>query len=168
MSGWIALLTDLGYGVESAPADFSEIYGHWRTLPADARPNLYLNGLSLGALNSDLSYDLYQIVTDPFQCALWVGPPFNSPTWGDVTRNRNPDSSAWLPSYRNGSAVRFMNQTGLTSDIKEPWGDFRILYLQHASDAVAFFDPNVTSCRPAWLAPPRRPESHPAFTGYRW
>jgi uncharacterized membrane protein len=163
LASWIALLTDPEYGVETARAVFSEIYGHWRTLPADARPDLYLNGLSLGALNSDLSHDLHQIVTDPFQGALWVGPPFNSPTWGDVTRNRNPASPAWLPSYRDGSAVRFMNQTGLTSDIEEPWGDFRLLYLQHASDAVVFFEPNATWRRPDWMAAPRGPDVAPGF-----
>jgi uncharacterized membrane protein len=163
LASWIALMTDPEYGVETARAVFFEIYGHWRTLPADARPDLYLNGLSLGALNSDVSHDLHQIVTDPFQGALWVGPPFNSPTWGDVTRNRNPASPAWLPSYRDGSAVRFMNQTGLTSDIEESWGDFRLLYLQHASDAVVFFDPRATWRRPAWMAPPRGPDVAPGF-----
>lgn len=163
LASWIALLTNPEYGVETARAVFSAVYDHWRDLPSDARPALYLNGLSLGSLNSDQSHDLHQVVGDPFHGALWVGPPFSSPTWLEVTRNRNPGSPAWLPSYRDGSAVRFMNQTGLTSDIAAPWGRFRILYLQHASDAVVFFDPRATWRRPRWMAGPRGPDVSPGF-----
>ena len=163
LASWIALLTDPEYGVETARAVFSAVYDHWRELPEDARPQLYLNGLSLGSLNSDQSHDLHQVVGDPFNGALWIGPPFNSPTWRDVTRTRNPGSPAWLPSYRDGSAVRFMNQTGLRSEVVAPWGRFRILYLQHASDAVVFFDPRATWRRPAWMAAPRGPDVSPGF-----
>lgn len=158
VASWIALLTDPEYGTETARAVFSAVYDHWRRLPVADRPALYLNGLSLGALNSDLSHDLYQVVGDPFNGALWVGPPFSSPTWLEVTRNRNPGSPAWLPNYRDGSAVWFMNQTGLTSDVVVPWGGFRILYLQHASDAVVFFDPRATWRRPPWMSPSRGPD----------
>ncbi len=165
LASWIALLTDPEYGVETARAVFSAVYDHWRELPTDARPALYLNGLSLGSLNSDQSHDLHQVVGDPFNGALWVGAPFSSPTWLEVTRNRNPGSPAWLPSYRDGSAVRFMNQTGLKSDYTTSWGRFRILYLQHASDAVVFFDPRATWRRPAWMATPRGPDVSP---GFRW
>lgn len=163
LASWIALLTDPGYGVETARAVFAAVHDHWRALPVDERPALYLNGLSLGSFNSDQSHDLHQVVADPFNGALWVGPPFGSPTWREVTQNRNPGSPAWLPSYRDGSAVRFMNQTGLTSDITAPWGTFRILYLQHASDAVVFFEPGATWRRPAWLSQPRGPDVSPRF-----
>lgn len=163
LASWIALLTAPEYGVETARAVFSAVYEHWRALPADTRPALYLNGLSLGSLNSDLSHDLHQVVGDPFNGALWVGPPFSSPTWREVTRTRNPGSPAWLPSFRDGSAVRFMNQTGLTSDASADWGRFRILYLQHASDAVVFFDPRATWRRPAWMTVPRGPDVSPGF-----
>lgn len=161
VASWLALLTDPGYGVETARAVFAAVYGHWRTLPRDTRPALYLNGLSLGALNSELSHDLHQVVGDPFNGALWVGPPFNSPTWTEVTRNRNPGTPAWLPTYRDGSAVRFMNQTGRTSDATAPWGNFRILYLQHASDAVTFFDPRAAWRRPEWMSGQRGPDVSP-------
>ncbi|MGY6411630.1 MAG: alpha/beta hydrolase [Alkalilacustris sp.] len=165
VASWIALLFDMEYGVETARAVFAAVYGHWRELPAEERPALYLNGLSLGSLNSDLSHDLHQVVGDPFDGALWVGPPFGSPTWGEVTRSRNPGSPFWLPSYRDGSAVRFRNQTGLTSDVTAPWGGFRILYLQHASDAVTFFDPQAAWRRPAWMEDPRGPDVSEQF---RW
>ncbi|MGL4414899.1 alpha/beta hydrolase [Roseinatronobacter monicus] len=163
VASWLALLSDPEYGVETAREVFAAVYGHWRTLPPETRPALYLNGLSLGALNSELSHNLHDVVGDPFDGALWVGPPFNSPTWTEVTRNRNSGTPAWLPAYGDGSAVRFMNQTGLISNSTEPWGRFRILYMQHASDAVTFFDPRSAWRRPDWMDAPRGPDVSPDF-----
>ncbi len=165
VASWLALLTDPEYGVETARAVFAEVYGYWSTLPPETRPALYLNGLSLGALNSELSHDLHQVVGDPFNGALWAGPPFNSPTWNEVRRNRNPGTPAWLPAYRDGSAVRVINQRGWTSGMAAPWGGFRILYLQHASDAVTFFDPRAIWRRPDWMTGPRGPDVSPDL---RW
>jgi len=42
------------------------VYDHLRTLPPESRPRLFLNGLSLGALNPDLSFDLFDLIDDPF------------------------------------------------------------------------------------------------------
>jgi uncharacterized membrane protein len=164
LASWIALLADPDYGVETARAVFAAVYGHWRSLPRDARPRLYLHGLSLGALNSDLSHDLYQVVGDPYDGALWSGPPFASPTWGQVTRTRNAGSPAWLPVYRDGSAIRFTSQTNMLDEAEAPWGGFRIIYLQYASDAVVFFDPRALWRRPDWLEGARGPDVSADFT----
>lgn len=165
LASWIALLADPDYGVETARAVFSAVYGHWRSLPEDSRPRLYLHGLSLGALNSDLSHDLFQVVGAPYDGALWAGPPFNSPTWREVTRSRNPGSPAWLPAYRDGSAIRFTGQSNSLDRAEAPWGSFRIVYLQYASDAVVFYDPRALWRRPAWMEHPRGPDVSPDF---RW
>lgn len=79
LASWLALLAAPDYGVETARAVFAAIYQHWRSLPRDARPRLYLQGLSLGALNSDLSHDLHQVIGDPYHGALWAGPPVCQP-----------------------------------------------------------------------------------------
>lgn len=165
VASWLALLTDPEYGVETARAVFATVYDHWRSLPREARPRLYLTGLSLGALNSELSHDLHQVVGEPYDGALWIGPPFNSPTWSEVTRNRNPETPAWLPAYRDGRAVRFMNQAGRTTSAAASWGRFRILYLQYPSDAVTFFDPRAAWRPPHWMAGPRAPDVSPDL---RW
>ncbi|QYK42148.1 MAG: alpha/beta-hydrolase family protein [Paracoccaceae bacterium] len=161
LASWIALLADPDYGVETARAVFSAVYGHWRDLPRDSRPRLYLHGLSLGALNTDLSHDLVQVISDPYDGALLSGPPFNSPGWLAATRARNPGSPAWLPTFRDGSVIRFTAQENRLGDAAAPWGSFRIVYLQYASDAVVFFDPGAIWRPPAWLAGPRGPDVSP-------
>ena len=163
LSSWIALLAAPDYGVETARAVFSAIYGHWRALPRETRPRLYLNGLSLGSFNSDLSHDLHQVIGDPYQGALWVGPPFNSRTWSAVTRARNPGTPVWLPKFRDDSVIRFSSQENRLNDAAAPWGPYRVVYLQYASDAVTFFDPNALWRRPAWLVPPLGPDVSPDF-----
>ncbi|TVP85457.1 MAG: hypothetical protein EA347_09850 [Thioalkalivibrio sp.] len=151
----LSLIVESEYGVETARVVFDQIYGYWSSLPSDSRPQLYLHGLSLGALNSDRSFDIYDIINDPFQGALWSGPPFRSDTWRSVTRERDPDSPAWLPRFRDGAVVRFMNQEQGFDAAGPDWGPFRIGYLQYASDPVTFFDPQAFYNQPAWLEEPR-------------
>jgi uncharacterized membrane protein len=161
----LALLTQGAYGAETARAVFLEIYGYWRGLPADARPRLYLSGLSLGSLNSDLSFDLFDIIDDPFEGVLWVGPPFRNESWRRMVRDRDPGSPAWLPRFRNGAVVRFMNQGRNQGTEYGPWGDFRIVVLQYASDPITFFEPSAAWRAPAWLQEPRGPDVTPDL---RW
>src|SRR5690606_35748197 len=118
-------------------------YRVWTALPRDARPRLYLYGLSLGALQSDAALDPFDVLGDPPQGALWAGPPFSSPTWLAAVRGREPGSPAWLPRVRDGSVIRFYDQRGRAPGPVAPWGAMRIAYLQYASDPVVFFDPTL-------------------------
>ena len=161
----LALLTQAAYGAENARAVFVEIYGYWRTLPAATRPRLYLYGLSLGSLNSDLSFDLFDIIDAPFAGALWAGPPFRNKSWRRMTRDREVGSPAWLPRYRGGSVVRFMNQRSGPLEGYGAWNDFRIVFLQYPSDPITFFDPSIAWSEPAWMKPPRGPDVTPDL---RW
>ena len=165
LSSPLALMTEGAYGAEVARALFEEVYGHWRTLPRDTRPRLYLHGLSLGALNSDLSFDFFDIIDDPFDGALWVGPPFRHETWRQVTLQRDPGSPFWLPRFGRGSVVRFMNQDGGLGRGLAPWGNFRIAFLQYGSDPITFFDPQAYWREPAWMEAPRPPDVIPQL---RW
>ncbi|MBK5928618.1 alpha/beta hydrolase [Rhodobaculum claviforme] len=161
LASWLALLADPAYGVETARAVFAAIYGHWTALPPDSRPQLYLHGLSLGAFNSDLSHDLYQVIGDPHAGALWVGPPFPSRTWAAVTQARNPGTPPWLPSFRDGAVIRFTAQTNHLNTVTTAWGPYRVIFLQYASDAITFYDPHALWRRPAWMRPPLGPDVSP-------
>ena len=158
LPSWLTLLTDSGYGVETADALFDAVYGRWTELPSHDRPKLYLHGVSLGAHNAQQSADFYDVIGDPFHGALWVGPPFRSGTWRDLTRQRHPDSPKWLPRFRDGSVVRFMNQWEASHPPDTPWSPLRIVYLQYASDAITFFEPQSAYERPAWMDRPRGPD----------
>ncbi|MGY8664542.1 alpha/beta-hydrolase family protein [Bradyrhizobium sp. UFLA05-109] len=162
----LSLLFQPEYGVEAARALFSEVYGYWTTLPRDKRPKLYLHGLSLGAMNSERSAELFETIGDPIAGALWSGPPFESHIWRSVTANRNAGSPAWLPEFRDGRFVRFMNQNGPTVPANAPWGALRVVYLQYASDPIVLFDYHDAYRAPAWMKAPRGPDVSPELRWY--
>ena len=165
LSSWLSLLVEPGYGAEAGQALFREVYRHWTTLPRGSRPKLYLYGLSLGAMNSELSAHLYDVIGDPFQGALWSGPPFQSRIWNSVTAGRNPGSPAWLPRFRDNSIIRFTNQNNALDIPGAVWGPLRIVYLQYASDPVTFFDFHALYREPDWMKSPRGPDVSPSL---RW
>ena len=162
----LSLLFQAEYGEEAAQALFAEIYGYWTTLPKDKRPKLYLHGLSLGALNSQKSAELFETIGDPIAGAVWSGAPFASRIWRSITANRNPGSPEWRPEFRDGRFVRFMNQDGFTVPTDAPWGPMRVVYLQYASDAITFFDYRDAYRRPAWMNNPRGPDVSPELRWY--
>jgi uncharacterized membrane protein len=161
----LALIAEAAYGAETARALFREVYGYWTRLPRDARPRLYLHGASLGALNSELSFHLHDILADPFHGALWSGPPYRSELWNGIVADRQPGSPHWLPVYRDGAEVRFMNQHGGLHTPDRSWGPLRIAYLQYASDPITFFSVGSGWREPEWLHPPRGPDVSPKL---RW
>ncbi|MGY3474821.1 alpha/beta hydrolase [Bradyrhizobium ottawaense] len=162
----MSLLFQPEYGAEAARALFAEIYGYWTTLPRDKRPKLYLHGLSLGAMNSEKSAELFEMIGDPIAGALWSGAPFESRLWRSITANRNPGSPAWLPQFRDNRFVRFMNQNGPTVPADAPWGPMRVVYLQYASDAITFFAYRDAYQAPAWMSAPRGPDVSPELRWY--
>lgn len=165
LPSWLSLLVEPGYGSEASRALFTQVYGYWKNLPKDRRPKLYLYGLSLGALNSDLSSDIYDVVADPYQGAVWAGPPFPSRTWKIATANRVAGSPAWLPRFRDGSVIRFTSQRNALDLDGAPWGPIRVVYLQYASDPIVFFDPHAAYSKPDWMKGERGPDVSPRF---RW
>ena len=165
LSSPLTLFVDPDYGAETARALFSTIYGYWLTLPKERRPRLYLHGLSLGAMNSEQSTELFEVLGDPYDGALWSGPPYPSRLWRSLTAARNPGSPAWLPSVSDSRFVRFMNQDGTRVSKDTPWGPMRVVYLQYASDAITFFDYHDFYRPPEWLDP-RGPDVSPELTWY--
>ncbi len=164
LPSWLTLLVDAERSIESARALFDTVYSYWKTLPHDHRPRLYLHGLSLGSLGSEVSADLYTILEDPIHGAVWSGPPFPSRSWARLTLDRNSDSPAWLPEFRDGAMVRFTAQKNHL-DPSEPWGPYRCVYIQYASDPMIFFSPDLLFRQPDWLIGERGPDVSPHL---RW
>jgi uncharacterized membrane protein len=166
LTSFISILVEPGYGEETGRALFRAVYRHWTALPKDRRPRLYLYGLSLGSISSEQSVRLYEVLADPIQGAVWVGPPFPSPGWRTATNERQPGSPAWLPRFGDGSFLRFTNQENHLHIPGARWGPMRIVYLQYASDPVTFFDPASLWRKPDWMNPPVGPDVSPELRWY--
>lgn len=166
LSSPLSLLFQPEYGAEASRALFIAVYNYWKNLPRDSRPRLYLYGLSLGAMNSEISSELFEMLDDPINGALWSGPPFPSRDWKAMTRRRNPGTPEWLPVFRDGSFARFMNQYGEAPGNGTRWGPMRVVYLQYASDPVTFFDTLSFYRQPDWMQAPRGPDVSPDLRWY--
>lgn len=165
LPSWLTLIVEPEQSQQAAKALFKAIYGYWTTLPKDRRPELYLFGLSLGALGSESSADLVTIIADPISGALWSGPPFLSSVWQETTLDRNPDSPQWRPVFRDSAMIRFMTQDGFPDQAESEWGPIRFVYLQHASDPMSFFSTRLAYEQPDWLGPDRGQDVSPFL---RW
>jgi len=163
----MSLLFQPESGMESAQALFRTIHDYWKELPAQTRPKLYLHGLSLGAFNSQRSFNFFEILGDPIQGGVWSGPPFPSEMWRTLTNNRQVGTPEWLPIYEDGRFVRFMNQDGTyKGQPQQPWGDVRFVYLQYASDAITFFERSLLYREADWMKQPRGPDVSPLLEWY--
>ena len=109
---------------------------------------------------------MFELLEQPLDGALWSGPPFGAQHWRSATMARNPGSPVWLPEFRDGSFVRFMNQHGSPVPDGTPWGPMRIVYLQYGSDAVTFFDRHAAFREPEWMKFPRAPDVSPVMSWY--
>lgn len=165
LTSWLSLVSEPDIGVETGRALFNAVYERWTKMPHDRRPRLYLHGLSLGAYSSAASASLYDILGDPFDGALWVGPPFASAAWRTTTANRDPDSPVWRPRIGQQTTVRFAN-TGADLDETAAWGPLRIVYLQYPSDPIVFFDWSLLYREPLWLSGERAPSVSPLLNWY--
>ena len=166
LPSWITILIDPHRSRASAQGLFKVIYEHWKSLPHDNRPKLYLQGLSLGSLGSESSADIFTIFEDPIQGGVWSGPPFPSPVWGRAVRGRNADSPMWLPRSGNGSMLRFTGKANSLDLPESRWGPMRFVYIQHASDPMTFFSPSLLFRKPDWLAGDPGPDVSPYFRWY--
>jgi len=164
LPSWLSLLVQPEYGEETADAVFRAVYGHWRSLPKASRPRLFLFGLSLGSINSDLASNAFAVLGDPFEGAFWVGPPFASRTWTEVTTTREAGTPQWLPTARNAQVFRFVTANDKTQLAAEGWGPVRVLYLQYPSDPIVFFEEDMWHRKPDWMGPPRAADVSPGLT----
>ncbi len=151
LPSWISLLADQQAVKETSQVVFDTVHGYWQTLPEDDRPELYLYGLSLGSFGVEAILSSINILNEPIDGAFLAGPPFVNPLHAQILEDRDEGSAPWRPIYQNGRTVRFTAQEyGLDIPTAE-WGPTRIVYLQHGSDPVVFFNRNLLFNSPDWL-----------------
>ncbi|RIA55698.1 putative membrane protein [Dichotomicrobium thermohalophilum] len=167
LTSGLALLAHPDYGIDQARTLFNAVYEHWLSLPGDARPKLYVHGLSQGAFNSQKTLPLLDMLGEPIDGGLWAGSPFFSPVWNQVRTGRNPDSPDWRPRYGNGSLFRVANQNGAgLEEASAPWGPMRFVFLNYGSDPIVAFTYGSAFQRPAWMEYPRAPDVSDELTWF--
>ncbi len=152
LPSWISLLADQEAVKKTSRVVFDTVHDYWSTLPEDDRPDLYLYGLSLGSFGVESVLTSVNLVNEPIDGAFMSGPPFVNPLHDEIEADRDPGSPAWLPALDNGRTVQFTSSgSEIEAVVDEPWGPTRLVYLQHSSDPVVFFNQKLAFQMPAWL-----------------
>lgn len=161
----LALLIEPDLAPESARTLLDTVHEYWKKLPVESRPQLYLHGLSLGSYGSEKALSPLNMIDNPVNGALWSGPTFGNPIWQDLTRNRNPDSPAWLPRIGDGRTARFTTQKNALNLPGKSWSRMRLVFLQYASDPITFFEIATAFRPPTWMAGDMAPD---VLENLRW
>lgn len=166
LPSWLSFLVDAERATEAGVELFEAVHATWSQLPEDERPKLISYGLSLGSFAAQAPFAHASDVVHRADGALYVGTPNFTPMWQSTTTLRDTGSPQWQPQVRQGKTVRFASQI---ADLEVPqgqWEDRRVVYLQHASDPVVWWSPDLLFSQPDWLAEPAGPDVTPRMRWY--
>jgi uncharacterized membrane protein len=151
LPSWLSFLVDKENARQAGQALFEAVDGLIRAMPEAQRPELVVFGESLGSFGGEAPFLALNNLVARTDGALFSGPTFNNTIWTDLTANRDPGSPQWLPIYANGRNVRFVAEPPNLARPADPFGDPRVAYLQHASDPIAWWTPDLLFQKPDWL-----------------
>jgi uncharacterized membrane protein len=155
LPSWLSFLVDRENARQAGQELFEAVDRRVRAMPEAKRPKLVVFGESLGSFGGEAPFMSLNNVLARTDGALFSGPTFQNTIWTRLTANRDADSPEWLPIYEAGRHVRFVARP---SDLDRPrtsWGAPRVVYLQHASDPIAWWKSDLLFRKPDWLKEPR-------------
>ncbi|PRC45197.1 hypothetical protein C6A85_96375, partial [Mycobacterium sp. ITM-2017-0098] len=148
LPSWLSFLVDNENARQAGQYLFEAIDALVREMPEAQRPKLVVFGESLGSFGGEAPFLALNNLIARTDGALFSGPTFNNTIWADLTRNRDPGSPEWLPIYDKGANVRFVADA---KDLQRPpdtWEQPRVVYLQHASDPIAWWNTDLLFSKP--------------------
>ena len=151
LPSWLSFLVDKENARQAGRALFEAVSARVRALPEGQRPKLVVFGESLGSFGGEAPFLSANNIVARTDGALFSGPTFNNTMWLELTRNRDRGSPQWLPIYEHGQDVRFVARADNLGRPPDPWANPRIVYLQHASDPIAWWNPDLLLRKPDWL-----------------
>ncbi len=164
----VSFIADRDTPPAAAKALFEAVYEVWSELPEEQRPRLVTYGESLGGYGGQSAFSGLQDMTVRTDGALWVGTPSFTENWRFLTENRDPGSLQYRPVYEQGSQARWIAGPGGSTDLwgwGAEWEEPRVVYIQHPTDGVVWWSPDLILDQPDWLREPLGPGVHPRL---RW
>ncbi|MGH3677535.1 MAG: alpha/beta hydrolase [Mycobacterium sp.] len=155
LPSWLSFLVDKENARQAGQALFEAVDAMVREMPEAQRPTLVVFGESLGSFGGEAPFLSLNNLVARTDGALFSGPTFQNTIWTDLTHTRDKGSPQWLPIYDKGENVRFVARPDNLGRPADPWGNPRAVYLQHASDPIAWWNPDLLFQKPDWLREPR-------------
>ncbi|MBC2638234.1 MULTISPECIES: alpha/beta-hydrolase family protein [unclassified Rhodococcus (in: high G+C Gram-positive bacteria)] len=155
LPSWLSFLVDKQNARQAGQALFEAVDRRVQALPEGQRPKLVVFGESLGSFGGEAPFLSPNNIEARTDGALFSGPTFNNTMWEDVTTHRDDGSPQWLPIYQQGDNLRFVARPDDLGRPGDLWATPRVVYLQHASDPIAWWNPALLFTKPDWLREPR-------------
>ena len=164
LPSWISFLADREKA-EAAGRSVVEAVVAWRDSlpPGEHRPLLYVYGESLGTQAGEAAFSGIRDIRQTVDGVLWIGPPNSNRIWRSLVERRDPGTPSTEPVYADGLLVRFSEDPAEFRDDQSPWIPPYVLYVQHATDPVVWWSPDLLFNRPAWLSEPPGKGRHPGM-----
>lgn len=152
LPSWISFVADRQKAADAGKALVDKVHERWLTKPPETRPRLYVYGESLGTQAGEGAFDSLGSIRETVDGVLWVGPPNANVLWHQLVTRRDPGTPEVAPVYADGLVVRFADSAADISQPPSPWLYPRVLYIQHPSDPVVWWSPDLLFQRPDWLS----------------
>ncbi len=170
LPSWISFLTDGEASLQSGKRLIDAVVADVRARPAPARPKLLVLGESLGSRAGEGAFAGLPDIRDKVDGVVWLGPPRANPIHSAITDRRDLGTPEVLPTYTDGLIVRFTDgQRPLTGDgsgAGVQWLAPHIVYVQHPSDPVVWWSPELMLRQPDWLREAPGRDRSPAMAWY--
>lgn len=159
LPSWLSFLVDRSRAEDEGRTLIDAVHARIEAIPAGVpRPRMLVFGESLGSQGSEAAFSSLADARANTDGVLWVGPPNSNRLWEQIVTRRDPGSPEIRPTYADGLVVRFAG--GDSSAVvgrtpATPWITPHVLYLQHPSDPVVWWSPDLLWSRPDWLVEPR-------------
>lgn len=151
LPSWLSFLVDRSRAADEAQALAAAVEARVAEMPEADRPQVLAYGESLGSYGSETAYDSLADIRARTDGVLWVGPPNSNPIWHALVDRRDPGTTSLAPVYASGLLVRFAGDTEQIAEPPTAWEEPRVLYLQHASDPIVWWGPDLLFSEPDWL-----------------
>lgn len=156
LPSWMTYLRYRDQAADGGRALIDAVTAELARLDPQRRPRLFVTGVSLGSYGAQSAFASPADLLSRVDGALFVGTPGFTALARSFTRARHRGSPEIAPVVANGRNVRFVTRPGdLWRDLYGrdlgPWSFPRIVYAQHASDPVVWWQPELAWREPAWI-----------------
>lgn len=165
LPSWISFLADREKAAAAGDELIGRVHERWVQEPAESRPKFYLYGESLGTQAGEGAFADIADIRSTVDGVLWVGPPNSNRIWSTYVDRRDPGTTEVQPVYAGGLLMRFADSSRDVEALSGEWPFPRVLYIQHPSDPIVWWTPDLLFQRPDWLAEPAGYDRLPSM---RW
>lgn len=162
----LAFLTEAQAAQESGEALITAVAERIESMPAGERPQFYVAGESLGTFGASAAFDDLADLVASTDASLWNGPPASVHLRRQAEDERVPGSLQIRPVWEGGDEVLFANRASDLTEFAEQQPDVDAVFLQHADDAIVWWDWPVLNREPDWLEEPLDAAVNPDMQWY--